>query len=150
MIVSFRGPGEIAGLPESVMSLPAERETLAGDDGSALSIPWRSLAEVAGADLWARIARALAEEQRELLRKLESVSFHSLEARVAVFLLDMQRLERRTPSLRMSQATIAQAVGASRPKVNRCLKAFARRGAIAYRGGELPSVQDRAALIRLI
>jgi CRP/FNR family transcriptional regulator, cyclic AMP receptor protein len=150
LIVSFRGSGDVVGLTESVLATPAQRETLAGDDCAVLSIPWRIVAGIAERELWARIAAELAGEQLELLRKLGAVSFSSLEGRVAAFLLDMQRLERRTDSLRVSQAMIAQAVGASRPKVNRCLKSLERKGAIQYRGRELPQVLDRAALIRLV
>lgn len=133
-----------------MLAAPAERETLAGDDCAVLSIPWRAIAEIAGRELWSRIAAELAGEQIELLRKLEAVAFSTLEGRIAAFLLDMERLERRTASLRISQSLIAQAVGASRPKVNRCLKALERRGAIRYRGRELPQVLDRGALVRLL
>ncbi|HYE26761.1 MAG TPA: helix-turn-helix domain-containing protein [Allosphingosinicella sp.] len=72
------------------------------------------------------------------------------QRRIASFLLDMKRIVRRTPSLALTQGTIARAVGGSRPKVNRCLKALERKGLIDWQGGSVPLIRDEAALRRLL
>lgn len=48
------------------------------------------------------------------------------------------------------KAMVAEAVDASRPKINRCLKALERRGVIALHNGSLPEMRDRVALTDLL
>lgn len=62
----------------------------------------------------------------------------------------MKRIVRRTPALALTQGTIARAVGGSRPKVNRCLKALERKGVIDWKGGSVPLIRDEVALRRLL
>lgn len=45
---------------------------------------------------------------------------------------------------------IADAVGASRPKVNRCLKALERRGLVVLRSGSIPEIRSRDALLGVL
>jgi CRP-like cAMP-binding protein len=151
LIVSILGRSDAAGLPELVLSRPAEKETMAGADSILISIPLRAIVDlpISSRDHWSRINRELARESLELLQKLATFSFCSLEGRIAAFLLDAQRIFRRTPSLKLTQEMIAKAVGGSRPKVNRCLRALERRGTIAWHNGSVPEIQDRAALARL-
>jgi hypothetical protein len=81
--------------------------------------------------------------------RLATLAFCSLEGRIATFLLDVQRLANLTPSFRLTQGMIASAVGASRPKVNRCLKILERRGLIAWRKASGPEILDPVGLWRL-
>jgi CRP-like cAMP-binding protein len=151
LIVAFLGRGEVAGLPEMMVSSPAEKETTAGDDSVVISIPWWAITEasVLSSELGARIAAQLAREYSALLDKMATLAFRSLEGRMASFLLEMQPLVERTPNLKLSQGMIAMAVGASRPKVNHCLRNLERRGWIARCNGSIPYLCDPAALQRL-
>lgn len=72
------------------------------------------------------------------------------EGRIAAFLLEIERIARRTPGFRLTQGMIADAVGASRPKVNRCLKALERRAVVALRNGSIPEIRSRGALVGVL
>lgn len=152
MIIALLGRGQTAGLAESVLATPAERETVAGSDATVISIPWRAIIETAftSADDRLRIDRELAREAQALRDRLATLAFCSLEGRIAAFLRDVQRLASLTPSLRLTQGQIANGVGASRPKVNRALKGLERRGLIAWRAPSGPEILDPAALWRLL
>jgi CRP-like cAMP-binding protein len=152
LIVAILGRGEAGGLPEAVLSSAAERETTAGADSVILSVPWRAIVEICSRrpDIWRRIGEELARQNSSLLDKLLTSSLSTLEGRIAAFLLDVKRIVRRTPTLALTQGTIARAVGASRPKVNRCLKALERRGVIDWNGGSVPLIRDEGALRRLL
>ena len=115
-------------------------------------VPLRAILEVSSQwpAYWRRVGEELARQNSNLLDKLLISSLSTLEGRIASFLLDMRRIARRTPGLALTQGTIAQAVGGSRPKVNRCLKALERRGVIDWQGGSLPLIRDEAALKRLL
>jgi CRP-like cAMP-binding protein len=150
LIVALFGRGDAAGLAESVLAAPAERETVAGADTMTISIPWRAIVEtVTSQDDRLRIDRELAREALALRDRLATLAFCSLEGRIAAFLLDLQRLTSLTPSFRLTQGMIAKAVGASRPKVNRCLKLLERRGLIAWRKASSPEIIDPVGLWRL-
>ena len=151
MIIALLGRGDATGLAELVLALPAERETVAGADTIVLSIPWRAIVEggLSAAEDRLRIDRELARETLSLRERLATLAFCSLEGRIAAFLLDIQRLASLTPSLRLTQGMIASAVGASRPKVNRCLKALERQGLIAWRAASGPEILDADGLWRL-
>jgi CRP-like cAMP-binding protein len=125
---------------------------MAGSDCVVISVPWRAIAEVTARwpDYWRRISEELARQNSSLLDKLLTSSLSTLEGRIVSFLLDVKRIVRRTPSLALTQGTIARAVGASRPKVNRCLKGLERRGVIDWQGGSVPLIRDEAALRRLL
>lgn len=151
LIVAFLGRSEAAGLTEMMLASPAEKETVAGDDSVVIAIPWWAVTEasILSKELNVRIAAQLAREYSALLDKLATLAFRSLEGRMASFLLDMQSIVDRTPSLKLSQGMMATAVGASRPKVNHCLRNFERRGWISRCNGSLPRIIDPAALRRL-
>lgn len=151
LIVAFLGRGEAAGLPEMMLSSSAEKETSAGDDSVLISIPWWAVNEALtlSKDFSVRIATELASEYSALVDKMAGLAFRSLEGRMASFLLEMQPIIERTPSLKLSQGMIAMAVGASRPKVNHCLRTLERRGWIERCNGSIPHIRDPAALRRL-
>lgn len=135
-----------------MLASPAEKETVAGADSTAIAVPWRAIAEAISVspDHGRRISEELAREALLLRERLAILTFSTLEGRVAAFLLELARAARRTPSLKLTQAMIASAVGASRPKVNRCLKALEARGAIAWRSEAAPEILNRAVLERLL
>ncbi len=151
LIVAFLGRSEAAGLPEMMLSSAAEQEMTAGDDSVVISIPWWAVKEVSSLsrEFSARIAAELARECSALVDKMATLAFRPLEGRIASFLLDMQPIVERTPSLKLSQSMIATAVGASRPKVNHCLRNLERRGWIERCNGSIPIIRDPAALKRL-
>ena len=152
LIVAILGRGEAGGLAETMLSSAAERETTAGTDSVVISVPWRAIIEICSLrpDYWRRIGEELARQNSSLLDKLLTSSLSTLEGRIASFLLDVKRIVRRTPTLALTQGIIARAVGGSRPKVNRCLKALERKGVIDWQGGSVPLVRDEAALRRLL
>ncbi|MEA3011385.1 MAG: family transcriptional regulator, cyclic receptor protein [Sphingomonadales bacterium] len=152
LIVSILGRGEASGLAEIVLSLAVSRELMAGSDSVVISVPWRAIVEMSSRwpDCWRRISEELARQNASLLDKLLTSSLCGLEGRIAAFLLDVKRIVRRTPALALTQGTIARAVGASRPKVNRCLKALERKGTIEWCNGGVPAIRDEAALRRLL
>jgi|GEM_PF-5816250 len=152
LIVAFLGRSEVAGLQEMVLRSPSEMETFAGNDSTMISIPWRTMAEIPAfsCDFFPRVSDKVARDYFCLLDKLAKLSFCSLEGRIASFLLDLQPILGRTPLLRLNQGMIARAVGASRPKVNRCLKTLEGDGVIAWRKGAGPDIRDPAALTRLV
>lgn len=152
LILSLLGAGDCLGLPELLLSAPVESEVVAGVNSVALSIPWRVITGLmlTAPELNVAIERELARELMALRSRLTSLAFSSLEGRLAAFLLEIERIARRTPAFRFTQGMVADAIGASRPKLNRCLKALERRGVIALRNGSLPEIRDRDALIDLL
>lgn len=152
LILSILGPSDCLGLPELVLSVPAETEVAAGADSVLLSIPWRIVTGLwySAPEFRIAIERELARELLLLRTRLTTLAFSSLEGRIAAFLLEIDRIARRTPGFRLTQAMIADAVGASRPKLNRCLKALERRGVVALHNGSIPEIRNREALIGLL
>jgi len=152
LILSILGPSDCLGLPELILSTPAETDVVAGADSILLSIPWRIVTELwySAPEFRIAIERELARELLLLRSRLTTFTFSSLEGRIAAFLLEIERIARRTPGFRLTQGMIASAVGASRPKLNRCLKVLERRGVIALHNDSIPEIRNRDALIRLL
>ncbi len=152
LILSILGPSDCLGIPELVLSAPAEAEAVAGADSVLLSIPWRIVTELwySAPEFRIAIERELARELLLLRSRLTTFAFSSLEGRIAAFLLEVERIARRTPSFRLTQRMIADAVGASRPKVNRCLKALERHGVVVWHHGALPEIRSREVLMGLL
>jgi len=125
---------------------------VAGADSMLLSFPWRTVTEFgySAPEFRVAIERELARELLQLRSRLTIFAFSSLEGRIAAFLLEIERIARRTPGFRLTQGMIANAVGASRPKLNRCLKALERRGVVGLRNGSVPEIRDRDALMGLL
>ncbi len=152
LILSILGRSDCLGIPEFILSMPAEVETVAGVDSVLLSIPWRIVTE-----LWSSVPEFRLAMERELARellvrrsRLTTFAFSTLEGRIAAFLLEIERIARSTPGFRLTQGMIAGAVGASRPKVNRCLKALERRGVVALHSGAIPEIRSRDALVGVL
>ena len=152
LILSILGRSDCLGIPELILSMPAETETVAGVDSVLLSIPWRRVTELWSSTPEFRLAieRELARELLLRRSRLTTFAFSTLEGRIAAFLLDIERIARRTPGFRLTQGMIANAVGASRPKVNRCLKALERRGVVALHSGSIPEIRSRDALVGIL
>ncbi len=152
LVLSILGRSDCLGIPELILSLPAEAETVAGADSVLLSIPWRMVTELWSSAPEFRIAieRELARETLQLRTRLTTFAFSTLEGRIAAFLLEIERIARRTPGFRLTQGMIADAVGASRPKVNRCLKTLECRGLVTLHNGAIPEIHSRDALAGLL
>lgn len=152
LILSIAGPGDCVGIPELVLSVPTETEVMAGVDTVVLSIPWRAVTELwhSAPEFRIAIERELARELLQLRSRLTTLAFSSLMGRIAAFLLEIERIARRIPGFRLTQGMIAEAVGASRPKINRCLKTLEHRGVVALHNESIPEICDRDALIDLL
>jgi CRP-like cAMP-binding protein len=148
LIVSIQGRSDCLGISEMILSTPREIESMAGTDTVLLSIPWWLVTDLWASQVEFRVAveRELAREVLLLRSRLTTLAFSSLEGRIATFLLETERIARRTPDFRLTQQLIADAVGASRPKVNRCLKALERRGVVALHNGSMPEIRSHEAL----
>jgi CRP-like cAMP-binding protein len=151
LIFSILGRSDCLGIAELILSLPADMETVAGADSVLLAIPWRVVADTwsSAAEFRVAVERELAREVLLLRSRLTTFAFSTLEERIGSFLLEIERIARRTPDFRLTQGMIADAVGASRPKVNRCLKALERRGVLALHNGSIPEILSHDALARL-
>lgn len=84
----------------------------------------------------------------------EAVALHSIEVRLARFLLSAMKLRGIAPKdgkasldLGMSQIEVALLIGASRPKVNLALQALETDGALKREGNALTLVVDKLTLI---
>ena len=152
LVFSILGRSDCLGIAELILSMPADMETVAGADSVLLAIPWRVVADTWSSAVELRIAieRELAREVLLLRSRLTTFAFSTLEERIGSFLLEIERIARRTPGFRLTQGMIADAVGASRPKVNRCLKALERRGVVALHNGSMPEIHSRDALTGLL
>jgi CRP/FNR family transcriptional regulator, cyclic AMP receptor protein len=152
LILSILGRGDCIGIPELILSMPTEAETVAGTDSTLLSIPWWAVNELCSSvpEFRTAIERELARELLLRRSRLTTFAFSTLEGRIADFLLDIERIARCTPGFRLTQGMIAGAVGASRPKVNRCLKALERRGVVALHNGAIPEIRSRDALVGVL
>jgi CRP-like cAMP-binding protein len=95
-----------------------------------------------------RIARAvvrfLCRRLRQADLQIEMIALHSVEVRLARFLLAALRISRATPStagvplkLSISQSEIGLLIGASRPKVNAGFSSLIGSGAIKKKGTTL-------------
>ena len=148
LISSILGRSDCLGIAELILSMPADVEVVAGADSVLLAIPWRMVADLwsSAAEFRIAVERELAREVLRLRSRLTTFAFSTLEERIASFLLEIERIARRTPDFRLTQGMIADAVGASRPKVNRCLKALERRGVVALHNGSIPEILSRDAL----
>lgn len=152
LILSILGRSDCLGIPELILSMPADTETVVGTESVLLSIPWRVVTEICTStpEFRAAIERELARELLLRRSRLTTFAFSTLEGRIAAFLLEVERIARRTPGFRLTQGIIADAVGASRPKVNRCLKALERRGLVVLRSGSIPEIRSRDALLGVL
>lgn len=152
LVLSILGRSDCLGIPELILSIPAEAETVAGADSVLVSIPWRDVTQ-----LWpvmpefrTGIERAMAAELVQRRSRLITFAFSTLEGRIAAFLLETEKVAQRTPGFRLTQGLIADAVGASRPRVNRCLKDLERRGVVALHNGSMPEIRSHNALVSLL
>jgi CRP-like cAMP-binding protein len=134
--------GEIAALDGD----PRSADAIALTRVEAMSVPQTRLNALIEDN--PRVARAaiafLCQRLRETSKQFEAVALHSIEVRLARFLL--LRCEQRekqstipatTFELGMSQGELASLLGASRQKVNAALKVLEKEGAVRRTGGEL-------------
>lgn len=85
-----------------------------------------------------------------LLERLAVQALCRLNGRLAYYLLEVEPLLERTPAMQITQGLIAQAIGASRPKVNRALQEFRDLALVTLHNGQVIGVTDRAGLRKLI
>jgi CRP/FNR family transcriptional regulator, cyclic AMP receptor protein len=99
------------------------------------------------------LAVALLQRLSHLVRRITGVAtdlvFLDLKQRVAKYLLQMEPADHRPARSNMNQSQLAANIGASRQRVNACLREFHRQGWIDMESRSL-RVLDREALTRLV
>jgi CRP-like cAMP-binding protein len=84
---------------------------------------------------------ALLERVSEMVRRLTGVAadlvFLDLRQRVAKYLLDRRLPDPRSTNNRLTQSEVAASIGASRQRVNACLRDFERQGWITMESRQL-------------
>lgn len=144
--------GEIAALDGGVRT--ADARALSAVKAMALSrASLKRLMETTPAITDAAI-RFLCSRLRSTNDVFEAVALHSIEVRLARFLLSAMKLRGIAPKdgkalldLGMSQIEIALLIGASRPKVNLALQALEADGALKRDGNALHLMTEKLSLI---
>ncbi len=151
LLVTLRRPGDWIGLLESLDGGGALFEVCAGCDATVVVFHQAVLKELSDdARFWMEVYPRFVAAHRQVVERLQIGVLGSLRARLAQVLLDFApEIQGRSP-LVLDQGLIAQAVGASRPKVNRWLKLFESAGLITLRRGRVVSLDNPAGLSQLI
>jgi len=138
------GPGEVIGLVSAVGPLPYPATAVAADDCETLVVDRDTLLAFMHEDagMAIAVARVLARHSWDLCHLIESRVPQSLTDRVHAALLHFGRLngtacDDGSVRLGLSQQDIAEAIGASRPRVNIELRKLAGRGLIRLGYGQV-------------
>ena len=130
-------PGEVIGLVSAVGPLPYPAKAVAFDDCETLVVARDTLLTLMHEDaaMAIAVARVLARHSWDLCHLIESRTPHSLTERVLAALTHFGRIngsacDDGSVQVSLSQRDIAEAIGASRSRVNIELKKLASRGLI--------------------
>lgn len=91
----------------------------------------------------ARLLAILSRRLRHTTRQVQDAAFRDAPARLARALLDLAAVRGRPTSdgvaiePRLTQTELASMIGTSRETVNKCLRAFQRRGLLRFEGGRI-------------
>jgi len=97
-----------------------------------------------------RVLEGLAEQVRSTVEDLGAVAFRDIRARLALKLLELAAMYGRSShagvriDMRLSQATLAGMIGASRENVNRALRTLSASGHVLVRGTTIVVTDDEA------
>lgn len=138
------GPGEVIGLVSAVGPLPYPARAVASDDCETMVVPRDTLLRLMHEDveMALAVARVLARHSWDLCHLIESRSPHSLTDRVLAALTHFGGINGSTREdgsirLTLSQRDLAEAIGASRSRVNIELRKLAGRGLIRLGYGQV-------------
>lgn len=153
--VRIAGPGDIVGEIAALDGGPRSADAVAITAVRAHVLARRDLDRLMGErPAFARaVVRFLCGRLRATTEQLEGIALHSIEVRLARFLLealgDTEGENGRRPALDLgySQSELARLIGSSRPKTNLALGALEAAGAIRRTADRL--FCDRAALARI-
>jgi CRP-like cAMP-binding protein len=99
------------------------------------------------------LALALLGRLSQLVRRATGLAsdlvFLDMRQRVAKYILQLDREDTRSVGLRVTQSDLAASIGASRQRVNACLRDFHKEGWICLERRGL-QVLDRDALTRVV
>ena len=137
-------PGEVIGLVSAVGPLPYPAKAVAFDDCETLVVARDTLLRLMQEDVGMAlaVARVLARHSWDLCHLIESRTPHSLTERVLAALTHFGRINGSALGdglvrVSLSQRDIAEAIGASRSRVNIELRKLAARGLIRLGYGEV-------------
>jgi CRP/FNR family cyclic AMP-dependent transcriptional regulator len=128
---------------------PRSATVQAGEESVVLELPEAVIMDLISTRPAACIA--LLERVSAMVRRLTGVAadlvFLDLRQRVAKYLLDRRPADPRSRDNRLTQSEVAASIGASRQRVNACLREFERQGWISLESRRL-RVVDRDGLAR--
>ncbi|VTL99025.1 transcriptional regulator [Pseudomonas aeruginosa] len=96
-------------------------------------------------DLWGSLNARMAQRVQLLLERVEDLSLHTLDTRLARLLCRLSA--QRVPLPYLSQGVLASMANASRTKMNQMLRRFQRLGVIEMRGGRIIAVDGERLLM---
>ena len=138
-IVNTVLPGESIGEVGVFSKGPRSATVEAGEKSVVLELPATAIMDLISTRPAACIA--LLERVSTMVRRLTDVAadlvFLDLSQRVAKYLLDDRPTEFRSTANRLTQSEIAASIGASRQRVNACLREFERQGWISMESRRL-------------
>lgn len=137
-------PGEVIGLVSAIGPLPYPAKAVAFDDCETRFVPRDTLVTLMHEDsaMAIAVARVLARHSWDLCHLIESRTPNSLTERVLAALTHFGRVngsarDDGSVQVRLSQRDIAEAIGASRSRVNVELKQLVSRGLIRLGYGHI-------------
>lgn len=155
--LSFRHAtaGEVFGEIAMLDGGPRTADAVALSATEALALRREDFQAIAagGPELFMAVIGLLCARLRETSGQLEAIALHTVEARLARFLLLALRGQRASEGKRVplelgfSQSELAQLLGASRPKVNTALRQLEEAGALRRTADRLFVAPDRLAAI---
>ena len=138
-IVNTVVPGDSIGEIGVLSRGPRSATVQAGEESVVLELPASVIMELVSTRPAACIA--LLECMAGMVRRLTDVAtdlvFLDLRQRVAKYLLEDRRAGSRSSTDRLTQSDLAASIGASRQRVNACLRDFERRGWISLESRRL-------------
>jgi CRP/FNR family transcriptional regulator, cyclic AMP receptor protein len=150
LILSMVSPGETVGELGIFSDVPRSATVVAVEPSAG-----RTLSQKVVLDLVSRrpdLATALLRQMAEMVRRLTGVAadlvFLDLNQRVAKFLLSAVE-GNDTAEVRVTQSQLAYAIGASRQRVNQCLRTFDQHRWVVL-GPRRILIRDAAALRRIV
>ena len=149
LVVSKVLPGKIIGELGILSNAPRSATVVAVQRSTALTLPRTVVMDLV--ERRPAVAIAMLEQLANMVRRTTDTAadlvFLSLAQRVAKYLLERDAQPR--TDMRITQAELASAIGASRQRVNACLQNFQRQGLIALAPKSI-RLSNRNALSELV
>lgn len=150
-IVNTVMPGETMGEVGVLSGCPRSATIQATEASVVLVLPGAAIIDLISER--PVLAIALLQRLSHLVRRMTGVAtdlvFLDLKQRVAKYLLQLDSMDRGKSRPKMTQSQLAANIGASRQRVNACLREFHRQGWIKMESRSL-RVLDREALTQVV